>query len=470
MIPVIWGVDSNYVFPAFVVMKSILSNSGENYHFFILSSDDITEKVNRFSNILRHKHNNFVVEIIHINEEIFGNISINHKHLSKAAYFRLLAPKLITDFDKAIYLDCDLLVNGDLEELFQLDIGDNYIAGVKDCHLIGNSPEEVEHQLIIGLPTTEKYINSGVMLLNLKRMQQDNIFAKFLSQLQKNNPYEDQDVLNVCCYPYIHVIPLKYNLFHFYSGRNISYLKHLPFETRDFAFDTENPFIIHMGGPYKPWFSSKVKGATLWWHFAQSFTQCEEYKTFHSMLDAEKENGLTRIIQRCNYENTVVIWGFGKNGKYIYDILKKNIVKSKILFTDNNQELWKLSYHDAEVSEPERLYKSIYKTYWIISCQAAWREITEQLIQKGVQRCDIVKFFNKFDDKFYLLALDEKSFIDEIDDITLMEYAEIDNLTERKEHILQLLESENRDNQEYNYFFEKYNLQYWYGNMEKNED
>ena len=244
-IPVVWGLDEKYVLPAFVVMHSILVHSNKKYHFYILTADNILEQVEEYSDLLRKKYGNFDISIKTVDEDLFEGAEIHNQHLSVAAYFRLLIPELITEHEKCIYLDCDILVNGDLSELFEIDLEDNYLAGVKDCHIIEDTPREREHQKVLGIPSRNKYINSGVMLLNLGKMREDILVKEFLYQMNRENWFEDQDVLNYCCYPYIKILPLKYNLFHFYYGKSIKFLYHLDYEKQDFEFS--EPFIIHMG-------------------------------------------------------------------------------------------------------------------------------------------------------------------------------------------------------------------------------
>ena len=135
-IPVVWGLDEKYVLQAFVVMRSILINSKENYHFFILTADNIEDKVKEFTDILKKEYYNFEISVRKVVIEYFANAQVYNKHLSKAAYFRLLISDLIPEYDKCIYLDCDLIVYGDLKKLYEIELGDDYLAGVKDCHII----------------------------------------------------------------------------------------------------------------------------------------------------------------------------------------------------------------------------------------------------------------------------------------------------------------------------------------------
>ena len=153
MIPVVFGIDKSYVFQAFVVMDSILKNSQSQYHFLVLTKDEIESDTDELYESLRKYYYNFSLSIRKIENEILSNVKIHNPHLAEATYYRLLIPQMVPEYEKCIYLDSDLLVNGDLKELFSIDLNDNYLGGVKDCHLI--SKHETRHQKHLGIPSVE---------------------------------------------------------------------------------------------------------------------------------------------------------------------------------------------------------------------------------------------------------------------------------------------------------------------------
>ena len=161
-IPVVWGLDKKYVLQAFVVMHSILRNSEQNYHFFILTADEIKDDIEKFKHILRRQYSNFELSEKIVDIRRFADARIYNGHLSKASYFRLLIPEVIWEYDKCIYLDCDY-----------------YLAGVKDCHVIEDTLFESEHQQILGIPSRDKYINAGVMVMNLDIMRKNKLVKCF---------------------------------------------------------------------------------------------------------------------------------------------------------------------------------------------------------------------------------------------------------------------------------------------------
>src|SRR3954463_494532 len=89
--------------------------------------------------------------------------------LPSVVWQRVLLPALLSDLDKVLYLDSDVIALGSVEPLFEVDISDSYLAAVTNPmhELWTDWPER------IGLPDEPSYFNSGVMLMNLDLLRKD---------------------------------------------------------------------------------------------------------------------------------------------------------------------------------------------------------------------------------------------------------------------------------------------------------
>jgi lipopolysaccharide biosynthesis glycosyltransferase len=157
-----------------------------------------------------------------------------HLHLSRAAYYRILLADIIKEESKVIYLDCDLVVEADLQELWDTDVSNCGCAGVDE----GN-PAQTSR---LGLDP-DFYINSGVLVLNLDYWRSHNIITKNMEWLEANphnNILLDQDAINSVLKFQKTRIGLKWNL--------------NPVPLEDIGVLKEYPeHILHFGGPIKPW-------------------------------------------------------------------------------------------------------------------------------------------------------------------------------------------------------------------------
>lgn len=475
-IPVVWGVDKKYVLQAFVVMRSILLHSTARYHFFILTADHIDIEVRGFTKILEKEYDNFKISVKRIDPACLEGARIYNDHLSVASYFRLLIPEFIHEYDKCIYLDCDLIVHTDLKGLYEIGLDNAYLAGVKDCHVIEDTPYEKEHQRIIGLPARDRYVNVGVLLLDLKKMRQDKMISSFMEQLKRENWYEDQDVLNVCCYPFIKTIPLKYDLFHFYLGAGIKHLYGLPYDRQEFDLDPDVPYILHMGGKYKPWEDYEVKGADEWWQIAGVFSASESYRSCWQKCRAKTiDDRLPALIDRAKERRRIVIWGYSKNGKRLCDILLENQLENIGAFADNNASFWGQSYRGIPVMGPDLIDQEADDVLWIISCQIAYKDVQEQLKEKGINETDIIRYEELFTEYMYLLSRNERAYDDLVAGIARREYIrKLPDKDDREHYIKNIMEDPLRYATEYAYLAERYAFSYWFetwhGRSVENED
>lgn len=127
---------------------------------------------------------------------------------SYAANMRLFLDEALDEtVKKVLYLDADTVVDTDLKELFLLDMQEKTIGMVLDS--LGES-----HKQQIGLGNDDEYFNSGVILFDLEQWRDRKYsqrIAKHVTDVRKNYPAPDQDLLNVVCRGDIVRLNIKYN-------------------------------------------------------------------------------------------------------------------------------------------------------------------------------------------------------------------------------------------------------------------
>ena len=126
-------------------------------------------------------------------------------HISKATYYRLLIADILPkDLDRVLYLDCDIIVNDSLDELWTINMTGKAIA----ASLQIGSGYECER---LGYPIEDGYFNAGVTLMNLVFCRENNITAELLKYAMDNHDrlrFNDQDVLNGVLHDRsIHILP-----------------------------------------------------------------------------------------------------------------------------------------------------------------------------------------------------------------------------------------------------------------------
>ena len=222
--------DDKYAQYAGVVIASILANAkdNENLCFYILDGNISEDSKNKLKNLINIKP--CEINFIEVKEDDFKDyLKINnHDYISIATYYRLKLSTLLPNIDRIIYLDCDVIVNSSLADLFNTDLDNNVFAGVLDIDLaIRNNPT---------------YINAGVLLMDLKKVRELGIEEKFLNYAINNHAnieLGDQGIINDVLKNQIKIVDPTYNV------QSACFINRSSFEKK--------PIIVHYVGSKKPW-------------------------------------------------------------------------------------------------------------------------------------------------------------------------------------------------------------------------
>lgn len=208
--PIVLTCDNDYFKYANVVITSIIKNSNKNFQYEInVVSDYIsTENQEKTFNQLKGL-NNFAIKFIELKNIDKSKFFLN-SYMSASTYYRFYIPELFKDYERILYLDCDLIVDKDISELASMDFyenGQEKLALVcKDPYIMYKlSDEGRDEELninyfknILGMPNPYEYFNAGVMVYNLRKINELNISEKLFDALDKiKKPIlQDQDILN----------------------------------------------------------------------------------------------------------------------------------------------------------------------------------------------------------------------------------------------------------------------------------
>lgn len=238
--------DNNYVQHLGATIASILKNANldDELYFYVLDggiSEENQKNLNSLNSI-----KDFNMKFIQVNNKDFASCPLTDNYICIATYYRFMIARFITDIDKLIYLDCDMIVKSSLRELYETNISDYWLAGVEDIGYYS-------HRRLLNRETESFYINAGMLLINLKKWREDNIgdrLFKFASETTENLVHNDQDVINMVLDSKIKPLDFKWNAQDqcFYKNTWRTHPKGIEIEQAAL-----NPAIIHYTGPQKPW-------------------------------------------------------------------------------------------------------------------------------------------------------------------------------------------------------------------------
>lgn len=244
--------DKNYAKYCQVAILSLLISNGSCFRIYCLHTDDVDlidlDNINEIG--LK-----FCVDInlIKANNDVLKNFQI-HNHFTFANYLRLLLPEFLSE-DKVLYLDSDIIINRSIAEIFEIEMLNDKYLGVFD--LVGSKTTGLDQKF------KEKYINSGVLMMNLSALKKDNSFEKM--KLLYNQNYEkikwaDQCLINLYAHKSIRLIDDRFN-FQIFSNE---------ISKDDWSRISSNKIVYHFVGKYKPWHKcSRIHISEFWWGYAK---------------------------------------------------------------------------------------------------------------------------------------------------------------------------------------------------------
>ncbi|GBO51719.1 glycosyl transferase, family 8 [Pseudanabaena sp. lw0831] len=245
--------DDNYMMPLAVTIRSALENLGKDRRILLFIIDgDIKERSKqrflRSINLERCEVRWIPKPDKIINEDVIPTSITSGlpeiSHITIAAWYRLLIPKLLPQhIKKAIYLDCDLVVVGDLGKLWDIDIASNYLLAVArlKSYEYRTIPFFLKNWKELGFSEDNLYFNSGILVFNLEKWRINDMSSKSLEYIKLNQEYirwGDQDVLNAIVVGSWGELDPRWNCM------NTPQMK---------QEEVDNSFILHFATPPKPW-------------------------------------------------------------------------------------------------------------------------------------------------------------------------------------------------------------------------
>ena len=273
-VPVFFICDDNYVKILHVALSSVkaFASPKNNYNIHILTSGLSKKNADSFS-IFNAKNFNIFVE--DVTDAIGGREKIlKSDFFPITTYFRMFIPNHFPQYDKAICLDVDLVLNADIAELYAVNLGGDWIGGVAKNRGKDNKTNEYEKsaekkiddppppnvyhyaEKFIGVPLGD-YFNNGVLLMNCKKLREIDLEGQCWNILQKAPQIKkfdcEQGCFNYICKGKVVFLPKTWN----YVARN----ERLPIEEIK---------LIHYSLNLKPWICSNIAYQDKFWEHAKN--------------------------------------------------------------------------------------------------------------------------------------------------------------------------------------------------------
>ncbi len=293
-IPIFFSTDNNYVPFLDVTIRSLIANASKDYkyHIVVLNTGLDKEKTDK---IKAMEDDNFTIEFADISYAVkdIEHKLPNEQHFGLATWYRLFIQSLFPQYDKVLYLDCDIIVLGDISELYHTDLEGNYIAGVIENWILHSPIFSYYTKEAVGIESKD-YINAGIMIMDLEKFRENEIEQKFVSLINTYNFNvidPDQSYINYLCRGKIKYLPFEWN--------------RTPLE----VVDCDNPKIVHYALGVKPWHCPDMFLGYHFWEYAENSPFYEDITAIRDSYDdlarLKKERaGIDIQIKAIEYVNT----------------------------------------------------------------------------------------------------------------------------------------------------------------------
>jgi lipopolysaccharide biosynthesis glycosyltransferase len=287
--------DKNYAKYCQVALLSLFLNCRKSFRVYILYIDGVEiEDIEAISNLC--KKFNTSVAFFKVDSSRISRFKVNN-YYTTSVYSRLLIPELLANEDIVLYLDCDIIVNKNIDEIFIMDIDEYKYCAVFDK---GASEKSLLPDYI-----KRKYINSGVLLMNLKKLREDDSFSKMMDLYGKHHNliiYPDQCLINLYASNEIKLIDEKFN-------RQI-----IIHDTPKEAWNSflQKTIIFHFITGTKPWHKhARLHISDFWWSYAHLLNnkkiKCLESNLIYDLIKESKSlEEVYRFEESCKVKDKII--------------------------------------------------------------------------------------------------------------------------------------------------------------------
>lgn len=281
-IPVFFAADKNYLPFLSVALTALTAHASKNYFYRVHVLHDGKDLGEDTQKIFDMQTKNCSVAFFDVAERLKEIADVTHcrDYYTNAIFYRLFIPDAFPQYDKAIYFDCDTVLLADVAELFDIDIGDNLVGAVAD-QAVASVPAFCDYtKNALGI-APDKYFNSGVLTMNLKRLREMNFCDCFTSVLRsyKFIVAPDQDALNLICKNKVHYYAKSWNAMPS-AEKKLEVLK-----------------LVHYNLCLKPWYYEGVPYGEYFWQYAEQTPFFAEIKAKRAAFTPERREADERSTQ-----------------------------------------------------------------------------------------------------------------------------------------------------------------------------
>jgi len=333
-IPVFYACDDNFVKYTIVSLYSMIKNASKEhrYHIYILHteiSDEMKQKV------LELGDDNFEISFEDVTEHLN---SISDKlpirdYYSKTTYYRLFIAEMFPNYDKAIYIDSDTIVQGDISKLYHTDIGDAYVGACHEQAMVQVDEYGTYVEKVIGV-SRYNFFNAGMILINCDQFRLHFVLDKFIEYLHIYNfvVTQDEDYLNLICKDHVCWLDQRWNTEIF----------------GEIPYPIEQANILHYIMTSKPWHYSDCRHGDIFWNYAK---ETSVYNQLVDILNSYTDEQRERDRISCDNLLKLAVAETNREDNYLNRVNKAKRAKDRVEVLRKIEEYERAGRFDEDVEQ-----------------------------------------------------------------------------------------------------------------------
>lgn len=334
VIPIFYACDDNFIKYTVVSLHSMISNASREhkYHVYVLHTG-VSEKMMR--RVQELENENFSVSFEDVGEylrSISDRLPIRD-YYSKTTYYRLFIAEMFPQYSKAIYIDSDTVVQGDISELYNTDIGDAYVGACHEQAMVQVDEYGTYVEKVMGI-SRHNFFNAGMLLINCRRFRDGAVLDKFIRLLGIYNfvVTQDEDYLNVICKDHVYWLDQRWNTEIF----------------GEIPYPIEQAHILHYIMTNKPWHYVDCRYGDVFWKYAGQTAVCDDIlEELHNYTDEQRERD--RIS--CDNLLSLAVSETAKQNNYLNMLNREKRAQDRVEVLKKIEELEIAGRFDEDVEQ-----------------------------------------------------------------------------------------------------------------------
>ena len=334
IIPIFYACDDTFVKYTIVSLHSIIANASKEYqyHVYVLHTG-ITEGM--MQRLYALANDNFTVsfeDVTSYMQSISDKLPIRD-YYSKTTYYRLFIAEMFPEYTKAIYIDSDTVVQGDISKLYHTDIGDSYLGACHEQAMVQVDEYGTYVEKVIGI-SRHNFFNAGVLLINCEQFRLRAVLDKFIEYLHIYNfvVTQDEDYLNLICKDHVYWLDQRWNTEIF----------------GEIPYPIEEACVLHYIMTSKPWHYADCRHGDIFWKYAKETSVYEEILAIQeAYTDAERERD--RIS--CDKLLALAVSETNREDNFLNRINKEKRAPDRVAIVQKIEEFEKNGRFDEDVED-----------------------------------------------------------------------------------------------------------------------